>query len=103
MAEKTETILSRGIFNTRSRDYYDIYILSTTQKFNKDLFLDALSATAEHRGSKEQLSESETIIDRIAENNDLKQMWTKYRIKFAYAQDISYETIMDVLRGLLNK
>ncbi len=31
MAEKMETILSRGIFSTRPRDYYDIYILSTTQ------------------------------------------------------------------------
>ena len=27
MAEKAETILSRGIFNTRPRDYYDAYIL----------------------------------------------------------------------------
>lgn len=30
MAEKAETILSRGVFNTRPRDYYDAYILSTT-------------------------------------------------------------------------
>jgi hypothetical protein len=34
MAEKVETIISRGVFSTRPRDYYDIYILSTTQKFD---------------------------------------------------------------------
>ena len=38
MAEKTETILSRGIFNTRPRDYYDIYILGTTQKYDRAVF-----------------------------------------------------------------
>lgn len=51
MAEKTETILSRGVLNTRPRDYYDVYVLGTTQKFDRQVFEDALSATAEHRGS----------------------------------------------------
>ena len=27
---------SRGIFNTRPRDFYDIYILVKTQKYSKD-------------------------------------------------------------------
>lgn len=34
MAEKIETILSRGVFTTRPRDFYDVYILGTTQKYN---------------------------------------------------------------------
>ena len=35
MAEKVETILSRGIFTTRPRDFYDVYILGTTQNIIK--------------------------------------------------------------------
>ena len=31
IAEKIETILSRGIATTRPRDYYDVYILLKTQ------------------------------------------------------------------------
>ena len=31
LAEKIETILSRNILNTRIRDYYDVYILTTTK------------------------------------------------------------------------
>ena len=46
MAEKVETILRRGVFNTRPRDFYDAYILATTQKFDKGVFAEALSATA---------------------------------------------------------
>lgn len=51
MAEKLETILSRGVFNTRPRDYYDICILGTTQDYDSLLFAEALLATAVHRES----------------------------------------------------
>jgi predicted nucleotidyltransferase component of viral defense system len=32
LAEKFETILSRGILNTRARDFYDVYILLSLRK-----------------------------------------------------------------------
>lgn len=34
MAEKLETVISRGDQNTRPRDYYDIYILAKLQYAN---------------------------------------------------------------------
>ncbi len=102
MAEKVETILSRGVFSTRLRDYYDIFILTTTQKYSKELFREALSATTEHRRSKEQLSDPNSILEQIAKSNDLKQLWKKYQNKFPYAKDILYETIIEVLHQLLN-
>ncbi len=37
VAEKLETILSKGIANSRSKDYYDLYILRKTQFDNIDL------------------------------------------------------------------
>jgi len=101
MAEKAETILTRGIFSTRPRDYYDIYILSTTQKYDKALFQEALFATAEHRGSKASLSVPEAVVQDISESRDLRQMWAKYQKKFSYAHDITYEAILEVIRGLL--
>lgn len=63
MAEKVETILSRGIFNTRPRDFYDVYILGTTQRYDKKIFLKALEATAIHRGSREQIIDKTGIIE----------------------------------------
>lgn len=38
LAEKAETILSRGVFNTRPRDFYDIYILATSQEYSREVF-----------------------------------------------------------------
>lgn len=101
MAEKVETVLSRGIFNTRPRDYYDIYILGTTQEYNKSLFKEALMATSVHRGSAEKISDTDEIIALLAESMELKEMWSKYQRKFAYARDITYEQIIDVLKQLL--
>lgn len=101
MAEKVETILSRGVFNTRPRDYYDAYILSTTQEYDRQMFEEALSATAEHRGSTENIADRARIIERISENNDLQNMWKKYQQRFTYASGIKYADIMKALRELL--
>jgi predicted nucleotidyltransferase component of viral defense system len=100
MAEKLETVLSRGIFNTRPRDFYDIFILATTQKYDKVLLKEALSATVEHRGSTEKIADTDTILNTIAESDDLLGMWKKYQKKFTYAKDISYEDIIGVIRDL---
>ena len=101
MAEKVETILRRGVFNTRTRDFYDVYILATTQKFDKAVFAEALSATAVHRGTAEQISNVPEILHNIEGSPELKTVWDKYRKQFAYAQDITYEQIMDAVRDLI--
>ena len=101
MAEKVETILRRGVFNTRPRDFYDAYILSTTQDFDRVIFANALKATAIHRGTYEQIAEVTTIMNNIEDSIELKKMWDKYRKQFAYATDIEYEQITTVLKKLM--
>lgn len=101
MAEKVETILRRGVFNTRPRDFYDAYILATTQKFDKALFAEALKATAAHRNTTEQISDIAGILHNIEESDELKTMWDKYRKQFAYAKDITYEQIIDAVKTLV--
>ena len=102
IAEKVETILRRGVFTTRPRDYYDVYILGTTQEYDKEIYKEALKATAEHRGSTEQISNVEGILKQISESNDIKDMWKKYQKKFAYASDISYENVLEALRKIVH-
>ena len=101
MAEKVETILRRGVFNTRPRDFYDAYILTTTQRFDNAVFADALKATANHRGTTQQISDVSGILHNIEESPELKTMWDKYRKQFSYAKDITYEQIMDSIKTLL--
>ncbi|MDR2446741.1 MAG: nucleotidyl transferase AbiEii/AbiGii toxin family protein [Treponema sp.] len=100
MAEKVETILRRSTLNTRPRDYYDVFILSTTQNYDAALLKEAISATAEHRGTKEQISDIQTLLTIITDSAELKQMWEKYRREFDYASDISYAQVMQALRDV---
>lgn len=102
LAEKIETILRRGVFNTRPRDYYDVYILSTTQQYDRLLFEEALAATADHRGSTNSIMDRAGIMERISKSENLQGMWEKYRKRFAYAESIGYEDIIRALNDLLN-
>lgn len=101
MAEKVETILRRGVFNTRPRDFYDAYILTTTQKFDRAVFENALKATANHRGTVRQIEDVPGILQNIEESPELKTMWERYRKQFTYAAGIEYEQIINVLKTLL--
>lgn len=82
-------------------DFYDAYILATTQKFDRMVFADALKATADHRGTTQQIADVPAILLNIEESPELKTMWEKYRKQFTYAAHIEYGQIVAVLRALV--
>lgn len=102
LAEKVETILRRSVFNTRPRDFYDAYILITTQSFDKKVFREALKKMIEHRGTENQINDFNDIMDVILSSIDLQKMWSNYQKQFAYANDISFEDTCDVIKNLLS-
>lgn len=101
LAEKVETILRRSVFNTRPRDFYDAYILITTQSFDKTVFAEALEKTIAHRGTRDQINDFASTMEVISESSDLQRMWSNYQSQFSYAKDISFEDACDAIKGLL--
>lgn len=97
LAEKVETVLRRSVYNTRIRDFYDIYILQNTQSFDKNIFKDAFIATIKHRNSEQIVTNYKDIVNNIKINNDLQNMWEKYKAQFFYARNISYDDIIKSL------
>jgi predicted nucleotidyltransferase component of viral defense system len=102
LAEKVETILRRGVFNTRPRDFYDVYILATTQSYDPALFCKALQETAAHRGTTEQIADVIGILQTLSESQELRELWEKYRKQFSYASDIQYSIVIDNLKIVLS-
>lgn len=100
LSEKYETILRRGEFNTRLRDFYDIYILIKTQEFNRELFNEAFKRTVDHRETYHITLNINEIINTIENSNELRKLWDKYRKQYSYAENISYEDILSVLKEL---
>jgi predicted nucleotidyltransferase component of viral defense system len=100
LAEKFESVISRGLTNTRMRDYYDIYILTTTQQFDAATFYSALEKTTAKRKTIEQISDAKTVIERISKSKVLADLWGRYQSKYVYAADVSWEKAVGSLRGL---
>ncbi|MDR0491028.1 MAG: nucleotidyl transferase AbiEii/AbiGii toxin family protein [Oscillospiraceae bacterium] len=100
LSEKLETILSRATLNTRARDFYDIFILGTTQPYDNAILRDAFAATTAHRGTSEQIVNTAALLKLIEGSSELRQMWEKYRKEFDYARDITYEQVVEALKNV---
>ena len=105
MAEKLETVISRGDQNTRPRDYYDIYILSKFQYANieQNALKAALNATAEKRGSSVIVKEYRDIINTVKCSDVMQSRWKNYQKDFEYATDITFEDACDGVIELMDE
>jgi predicted nucleotidyltransferase component of viral defense system len=103
LAEKLETVVVRGITNTRMRDFYDIYILTTLQSdnINGQVFDQALKSTATKRGTLGQLqNNAEQAIESVENNNIMQNLWKRYQKKYKYAVDIEWCIVMKSVKTL---
>lgn len=95
IAEKIETITTRGIANTRVRDFYDVYILLKLQgnNINRSLLNEAVIATFKKRESLNVLFNGKLILEEIFLSDILFKHWVRYQKKYRYANDISWDEI----------
>jgi predicted nucleotidyltransferase component of viral defense system len=100
LAEKYETIISRSIENTRMRDFYDVYILTRTQSYDKTVFRVALERTAENRHSLEYIANADNVIAEIEINADIQRLWQNYQQKYDYAKDVNWDSVIDAVKKL---
>ena len=103
LAEKLETIISRGVASTRPRDRYDLFTLYHIRKdeIDFDVLRKALANTVEKRGSKEAIDIWASQLKNIETDEYQKQLWTRYQRQFKYAQDISFEKSVQIVRELM--
>jgi len=103
LAEKVETILRRSVLNTRPRDFYDVYLLTSTQRTAIELetFRDALMATAQKRMSLPQLDNREAILGAILADPIMRQRWERYARDNYYAREVTFEDAMTSVRNIL--
>lgn len=104
LAEKLQTVLARGILNTRMRDFYDIRMLLDTyeDKVNKAVLKDAFAATCKKRGTDHLQEQTEEIIKIIEANEQLQVLWRAYQKKYSYAADIDYASVISGVRKLMD-
>lgn len=104
IAEKLETVISRGDLNTRPRDYYDIYIIRQLQWQNvePDSLSDALRTTAQNRGTLSIINRYAEILPTIEKSDIMNKYWSDYQTQFDYAKDIRFEDICLKIKDILD-
>ena len=104
LAEKLQTVLARGILNTRMRDFYDIRMLLDTyeDKVNKAVLKDAFAATCKKRGTDHLQEQAEEIIKIIEADEQLRVLWRAYQKKYSYAAEIDYVSVISGVRKLMD-
>ena len=102
LAEKMQTILSRGIANTRMRDFYDVYgiIEINEDKIDKEILLEAFRATCERRETVFSREEITSTLNKINDNEAMAQMWEQFKKKNFFVGVLSWE---EVLAGVISK
>lgn len=105
LAEKLETVISRGQANTRPRDFYDIHILYSLRGNECDTIIlkQALQHTAEKRGSSAILKDYKEIIYSVLDNETMQKFWNKYQQDFSYAKDLTFDTVCATIVEIMDK
>ncbi|MGL9730324.1 nucleotidyl transferase AbiEii/AbiGii toxin family protein [Enterococcus sp. DIV0756] len=105
LAEKLETILSRGIATTRPRDFYDVFMLSSVRSSKIDYVIlgQALENTKEKRRSTFDLKDYDSILSEIHLSDFQQQLWIKYQNQYPYAKEISFDSVIHSITKLISK
>ncbi len=93
LAEKMQTILARGIANTRLRDFYDVYMITTNLEFSWNTLAEAFEATCQKRGTMFSAEKTDSILKLIAADTTLKGNWERFRNKNEFAKELEWKIV----------
>lgn len=77
VAEKFQTMVDRGRFNSRMKDYFDLYRIFAVHKFDNTLLSEAIKATFENRGT-EFVEGHDFFSKDFGKDTMLNQQWKNY-------------------------
>lgn len=102
IAEKYQTIVKRGLANSRMKDYYDLWKLSEDPKVDLDLCRQAIARTFERRETPLPSSVPEGLSDAFANDESKLKQWHAFLRKNRLSCDgLSLADLVSRLRDFL--
>ena len=98
IAEKFQTVISRGILNSRMKDYYDLYYLITYKEFSKENLKKAITKTFEKRETS--IDDIDKVIEEIKNADFLRDLWRNYSTHYQYANDIEFNQVINAIEKI---
>lgn len=98
VAEKFETIVKRGMANSRMKDYYDLLVLRDDEKLDRNLAAKALMRTFIRRGTEIPREVPDGLSHGFAEDFSKQIQWASFLRKNRLS--VGARTMGDVVREL---
>lgn len=104
IAEKIETTLDRGIYNTRMRDIFDVYNLLTQKDISIDMnvLIDSFVNVSKSRNTLNNIYDYEELISELSESAVFKENFNRFK-KIKEIEDVSLEDIFTVFKDVIEK
>lgn len=102
LAEKFETIISKGTNNSRSKDLLDIYLLAD-KEYNVELLNSAMVNTFYLRGTLYDKEYIIKILDDVYNYDNIIELYENYRVKHSFAKKITFEMCKQAAYDLFSK
>ena len=103
IAEKLQTILNRGVTNSRSKDFYDLYIIYKLRwnDINVSTLKEAFNNTCRYRNTIFSSGHATEIKNQIENDLSMQKRWESFSKKNEFASDISFSDTISVLNIIL--
>lgn len=104
VSEKIETVFAKKVSNSRSKDFYDLYILRKTQieMIDINVLRKAFKETCKYRNLIIDKSEALQRLEDIEASETILLRWKVFARKNKYASDIDFKDVMKTIRQWTN-
>jgi hypothetical protein len=101
VAEKFQTMIDRGVLNSRMKDFYDVYTIIQSDKLDKDILASAICEVFRNRVT--EYYEGHPLFNGELKNDSNKQMqWKSFLKKIKYQENLSFEMVVDTIINFLD-
>jgi len=99
LAEKMTAILDLSVINTRAKDFYDVYLLTSAhiQKVDRAILKEAFANTIKRRNKERLMGDCKNIINQVINSFDIQNQWKKYKHEYNFAAGIDFAQITNAL------
>lgn len=104
IAEKLQTIIVRGLANSRSKDYYDLYIIIKTQLnvLNIKVLRESVINTFNYRGTEWNITQISALLESIIQNEVMETRWKQYAKSHPFAKQLSHPEVVEGIVEVVN-
>jgi predicted nucleotidyltransferase component of viral defense system len=97
IAEKFETMISKGLLNSRVKDYYDIWMLSHYVFFAGDELTEGIAATFGQRGTGVPSARPAVLSDDYAKRSESMAQWSAFVSRLRVSGIEAPNSLVDVV------